>query len=54
MWAHSRIPMDVIRSGWAMSFRHARDVFRHDELARRMPSGAIEQQDGVRALSYIA
>ena len=30
-----------------------RDVFRQDELARRMPSGAIEQQDGVRALSYI-
>ena len=31
-----------------------RDIFRHDELACRMPSGAIEQQDGVRTLSYIA
>jgi hypothetical protein len=23
MWAHFRIPMDVMRSGWAMSFCHA-------------------------------
>ena len=27
-----------------------RDVFGHDELACRLPTGAIEQQDGVRAL----
>ena len=23
MWAHFRIPTDVMRSGWAMTFRHA-------------------------------
>jgi hypothetical protein len=23
MWAHFCIPMDVMRSGWAMSFHHA-------------------------------
>ena len=27
-----------------------RDVFGHDELAFRMPTGAIELQDGMRAL----
>ena len=31
-----------------------RDVFGHVELARRMPSGAVEQQHGVRALGDIA
>jgi hypothetical protein len=31
-----------------------RDIFRRDELACRMPSGAIVQQYGVRALNYIA
>ena len=43
-----------IQLGRARRQENRRDVFRHDELACRMPSGAIEQQDGVRALSYIA
>jgi hypothetical protein len=46
--------LDWVQLGRLRRQENRGDVLRHDELARPMPSGAIEPQDGVRALGYIA
>jgi len=43
--------LDRVQLGRTGRQENGRDVVRHVELARRMPSGAIEKQHGVNAFS---
>jgi len=46
--------LDRIQLRGARRQEDRRNVFGDAELSRRMPSGAIKQQDGVRALCHVA